>query len=273
MKNMQKLSPIPASLVDALKTSITGELLCPGDAGFDLGRKHAEIARAAGLRAIGLSLGPRWKSCGKSCGLHSAVRFGPAVHHQDERVSLAPALVQRPQQNAADLEPRDRAIVTIDRGQLIPIPFTEILDAQTGKAGIRLVDIDSDSYKVARHYMIRPEAADFEDPKAMARLTTIGKMPPKEFERRFGSKRGTLDLKAVVRRDVVIRGNKVWIVDLLRNVELVKSGGEARRKIAAGAVRIDGDKITDPAFEVPFEAGKEMILRLGREFRKIVLKR
>jgi len=32
---MQKLSPIPASLVDALKTSITGELLCPGDAGFD----------------------------------------------------------------------------------------------------------------------------------------------------------------------------------------------------------------------------------------------
>jgi tyrosyl-tRNA synthetase len=94
-----------------------------------------------------------------------------------------------------------------------------------------------------------------------------------EFERRFGSKRGTLDLEGVEEVALAVEGDAVWIVNLLRDAGLVKSGGEARRKIAAGAVRIDGDKITDPAFEVPFEAGKEMILRLGREFRKIVLKR
>jgi 6-phosphofructokinase 1 len=77
------------------------------------------------------------------------------------------------------------SIVTIDRGQLIPIPFTEMLDEKTGKARIREVDIDSDSYKVARHYMIRLEASDFADPKAVARLATIGKMTPRQFEERF----------------------------------------------------------------------------------------
>ncbi len=77
------------------------------------------------------------------------------------------------------------SIVTIDRGQLIPIPFTDILDEKTGKARIREVDIDSDSYKVARHYMIRLEEADFADPKSVARLATIGKMSAQDFDRRF----------------------------------------------------------------------------------------
>jgi len=93
-----------------------------------------------------------------------------------------------------------------------------------------------------------------------------------EFERRFGAKRGTLDLKAVARRDIVIKGGKVWIVDLLRNVELVKSGGEARRKIKAGAVRIDGEKVTDPDFEMPLKAPKEVLLKLGRRFVRVRLK-
>ena len=77
------------------------------------------------------------------------------------------------------------SIVTIDRGQLIPVPFRNILDERTGKARVREVDVDSDSYKVARHYMIRLEASDFADPKAVSRLATIGNMQAQEFERRF----------------------------------------------------------------------------------------
>lgn len=99
------------------------------------------------------------------------------------------------------------------------------------------------------------------------------KAAAEEFERRFGAKRGTLDLKAVVRRDVVIKGGKVWIVDLLRNVDLVKSGGEARRKIKAGAVRIDGEKVTDPDFEMPLKAQKEILIKLGRRFVRVRIRR
>ena len=94
-----------------------------------------------------------------------------------------------------------------------------------------------------------------------------------EFERRFGSKRGTLDLEGVEKMILTVEGDAIWIVNLLREAGLVKSGGEARRKIAAGAVRIDGERITDPSYEVPFEAGKETLVRLGRKFRKIELRR
>jgi tyrosyl-tRNA synthetase len=99
------------------------------------------------------------------------------------------------------------------------------------------------------------------------------KAATEEFERRFGAKRGTLDLKAVVRRDIVIKGGKVWIVDLLRNADLVKSGGEARRKIKAGAVRIDGEKVTDPDFEMPFKGPKEVLIKLGRRFVRVHIRR
>lgn len=77
------------------------------------------------------------------------------------------------------------AIVAIRQGRVIPIPFESILDPATGKSRIREVDIDSDSYKVARHYMIRLDESDFADPRTVARLATVGRLSPKEFERRF----------------------------------------------------------------------------------------
>jgi 6-phosphofructokinase 1 len=83
------------------------------------------------------------------------------------------------------LSGRSGAIVTIDRGRLIPMPFRTVLDESTGKAMIREVDIDSDSYKVALHYMIRLNESDFADPKNVARLALIGKLTAEEFEARF----------------------------------------------------------------------------------------
>jgi 6-phosphofructokinase 1 len=77
------------------------------------------------------------------------------------------------------------AIVAIERGRMIPLPFDSILDPATGKARIRQVDIDSDSYRVARHYMIRLEPDDFEDSKQVRRLAMAGKLPVEEFESRF----------------------------------------------------------------------------------------
>ncbi len=93
-----------------------------------------------------------------------------------------------------------------------------------------------------------------------------------EFERRFGAKRGTLDLEGVQKVTVEIEGDKVWIVDLLRQLGLARSGGEARRKIGEGAVKIDGEKVTDVNTELPVEPGKEMLVKLGREFRKVELR-
>jgi 6-phosphofructokinase 1 len=76
------------------------------------------------------------------------------------------------------------AIVTVDKGQLIPIKFDDIINDQ-GRINTREVDVDSDSYQVARKYMIRLEKADFEEVKTIARLALIGNMKTHEFEEKF----------------------------------------------------------------------------------------
>lgn len=77
------------------------------------------------------------------------------------------------------------SIVCIKRGKIIPIPFDDICDAETGRMKIREVDIDSDSYKVARQYMIRLEPSDFAEVKTTSRLAITAKMSREEFEQRF----------------------------------------------------------------------------------------
>lgn len=76
------------------------------------------------------------------------------------------------------------AIVTVDKGKLIPIKFGDII-GKDGKIKVREVDIDSDSYKVARKYMIRIEQNDFDEVKNIARLALIGKMTSSEFVKKF----------------------------------------------------------------------------------------
>ncbi|MBK6875939.1 MAG: 6-phosphofructokinase [Ignavibacteria bacterium] len=76
------------------------------------------------------------------------------------------------------------AIVTVDKGQLIPIKFEDIIN-DDGKISTREVDVDSDSYQVARQYMIRLESSDFEEIKNVARLALIGNMSTENFIKKF----------------------------------------------------------------------------------------
>jgi ATP-dependent phosphofructokinase / diphosphate-dependent phosphofructokinase len=77
------------------------------------------------------------------------------------------------------------AIVSILRGQIIPVYFKDLADEKTGRLRIRTVDIDSDSYKVALKYMVRLNATDFADVKQTSRLAVHGKMSREQFEARF----------------------------------------------------------------------------------------
>ena len=75
--------------------------------------------------------------------------------------------------------------MSINKGKIIPIPFADLTDPATGKLRVREVNIDSDSYKVARKYMVRLEPSDFAEVKSTSRLALIGKMSREEFEKRF----------------------------------------------------------------------------------------
>jgi len=60
------------------------------------------------------------------------------------------------------------------------------------------------------------------------------------------------------------------IMELLKETGLVKSGGEARRKIDEGAVQVDGKKIKEIKLKVTQEQlEKGIILKLGRKMIKI----
>jgi 6-phosphofructokinase len=76
-------------------------------------------------------------------------------------------------------------LVLLDSGRLDLLPFDEIQDAVTGRTHARLVDIDSEHYKVAREYMIRLEPSDLQDPEMLAKLAAAANLTTEEFEKTF----------------------------------------------------------------------------------------
>jgi 6-phosphofructokinase len=78
------------------------------------------------------------------------------------------------------------AMVSIQNGRFVPIPFKDMLDPATGRARVRMVDIDSESFKIARRYMIRLSPDDFADPNELSRLSETVGLTPNAFKQRFG---------------------------------------------------------------------------------------
>lgn len=77
------------------------------------------------------------------------------------------------------------ALMSIQRRNLVPIPFDEILDPETGRTAVRLVDLESQSHVIAREYMIRLEATDIEMEEAANKLAKEAGLSVDEFRKRF----------------------------------------------------------------------------------------
>ena len=77
------------------------------------------------------------------------------------------------------------AMVSMQGGHFVPIPFGQLLDPATGRARVRLVDVRSTRYAIARRYMIRLRRDDFENPEEVARLAAAAKLSAADFRRRF----------------------------------------------------------------------------------------
>ena len=76
------------------------------------------------------------------------------------------------------------AMVSIQDGRFAPIPFKEMLDPVTGRARVRMVDTGSQSYQIARQYMIRLEDEDLKDPERLGRHGSVGQRSPVEMQQR-----------------------------------------------------------------------------------------
>jgi ATP-dependent phosphofructokinase / diphosphate-dependent phosphofructokinase len=77
------------------------------------------------------------------------------------------------------------AMISMQGGHFVPIPFASLIDRETGRAKIRLVDVRSTRYAIARRYMIRLRRDDFEDPHELAKFAATVGISLDEFRQRF----------------------------------------------------------------------------------------
>jgi 6-phosphofructokinase len=77
------------------------------------------------------------------------------------------------------------AMISMQTGHFVPIPFKDMIDPFTGRTKVRLVDITSTRYSIARRYMIRLRRDDFEDPHELAKFAATARMSLQDFRREF----------------------------------------------------------------------------------------
>ncbi len=88
------------------------------------------------------------------------------------------------------------------------------------------------------------------------------------FIARFSARALPADLPEILLFADENSGDIALTAALAAGTGLVASGSEARRKVAEGAVRIDGEKVTDPALRLPL--GAAHILQVGpRRFARV----
>ncbi len=83
-----------------------------------------------------------------------------------------------------------------------------------------------------------------------------------EFIRRFRLGELPEDMAEVRLTPEDLDGGKVWLPRLVHRSGLASSTSEARRKVEEGAVRVNGEKINDPSYEVAVTDG--MIVQVGK---------
>ena len=83
------------------------------------------------------------------------------------------------------LDGHSSVLITRQSGQIVPIPFAEIVDPATGRARVRQVDVASDSYKNAFALQERVQLEDLRDEATLAAIAAAANLTPEEAKRRY----------------------------------------------------------------------------------------
>jgi 6-phosphofructokinase 1 len=79
------------------------------------------------------------------------------------------------------------AMMSMQGGNFVPVPFEALLDPISGRARLRMVNIHSTRYGIARRYMIRLRRDDFDDPHELARFAATAGLTLDEFRAEFAA--------------------------------------------------------------------------------------
>jgi 6-phosphofructokinase len=129
---------------------------------------------AADLKALGVQV----KLVDKELGYELRCA-DPIAHDVDYARSLGEAAVDFLLSGGSD------ATISIQHNRAVPIPFSEMIDPVTGRIAVRMVNIDSFTYRSAYKFMIRlkPQHAQGDMLDRMAKQTNLS---PEGFRARYG---------------------------------------------------------------------------------------
>jgi 6-phosphofructokinase len=77
------------------------------------------------------------------------------------------------------------AMISIQEGRFVPMFFNEIIDPETKKTKVRMIDTHSEYYQIARRYMLRLSQEDFEDPHELAKFAATAGISLEAVRKRF----------------------------------------------------------------------------------------
>ncbi|MCY3638212.1 MAG: 6-phosphofructokinase, partial [Chloroflexi bacterium] len=77
-------------------------------------------------------------------------------------------------------------LIYLDGEKLSTLTFDELRDPDTGRTRVRMVDTDSERYKVAQQYMVRIQPEDLQDDALVSEMAAYGNRSPEEVRERFG---------------------------------------------------------------------------------------
>ena len=83
------------------------------------------------------------------------------------------------------MEGGNAAMITMQGGNFVPIPFKDMIDSVTGRTRVRMVDIDCTGYGIARRYMLRLRRDDFADPDTVEDYAATCGLSVESFRQRF----------------------------------------------------------------------------------------
>jgi len=72
-----------------------------------------------------------------------------------------------------------------EESRIVPIPFDELMDRETGKTRVRYVDVETDSFRHARLLQDRVTREDLEDPGHLEAIATAAGLSPDAARRRY----------------------------------------------------------------------------------------
>lgn len=82
------------------------------------------------------------------------------------------------------LEGGSGALIALSGGRVVPVQLSELQDPSTSRVRVRMVDVTTESYRVARNYMTRLEPTDFREPY-LSRLAAHTNLSASDFCKRF----------------------------------------------------------------------------------------